>query len=95
MAGWGGIRYGPAIMDDATPADKPLRRVGVTEGILHLLGATLALVLLAQPFKGRGALVVMGISALIWILLYATFRLARVRTWFGAWDVYSFAFVWS
>lgn len=81
-------------MDESTTADKTTRRVGVSEAILHTAGAAVAQVLLARPFSGRSALGVMAGTGVVWVLLYLTLRVARVRTWFGAWDAYSFGFVW-
>jgi hypothetical protein len=81
-------------MDEFTTADKAPRRVGVSEGILHMAGSAAGQVLLAQPFSGRSAFGVMAGAGVFWALLYLTLRVARVRTWFGAWDSYSFGFVW-
>jgi tellurite resistance protein TehA-like permease len=82
-------------MDDATTADKDLRGVGVSEGPLHMVGAGATLVLLGLPFRDQRALAVMAVAAGCWIFAYAVLRVARVRTWFGAWDAVSFGFVWS
>ena len=81
-------------MDEITAADKSLRRVGLFEGPLHVAGAAALFVLLARPVSGRSALGVMAGSAVFWVLLYLILRGARLRTWFGAWDSYSFGFIW-
>ena len=82
-------------MDDVATADKTTRRVGVAEGVRHMVGSALVFVLLAQPFADGVALAVMAGAALAWALSYVTLRATRVRAWFGAWDTLSFGFVWS
>ena len=83
------------IMDDVATAEKTTRRVGVAEGVRHMVGSALVFVLLAQPFVDGVALTVMAGAALAWALSYVTLRATRVRSWFGAWDTLSFVFVWS
>ena len=75
-------------MDDATTTDKSLRGVRVSEGPLHMVGAGGTLVLLGLPVNDQRALAVMAVVAGYWILAYAVLRVARVRTWFGAWDIF-------
>ncbi len=82
-------------MDDIATADKTTRRVGVAEGVRHMVGSALVFLLLAQPFTGGAALAIMAGAALFWALGYVTLRATRVRCWFGAWDAPSFGFVWS
>jgi hypothetical protein len=82
-------------MDQVATTDKTTRRVGVIEGLLHMPGAALGLVVLARPFGGWMALTVMALGAFAWVAVYAVLRAMRVRAWFGAWDVPSFVFVWG
>ena len=82
-------------MEDVTETNNALRRMGVVEGPLHMAGAALVLLLLTRSFEGWGAAAVMAGIACFWALVYAALRVARVRTWFGAWDFASFGFVWS
>ncbi len=70
-----------------------LRRVGASEGVLHMLGAAAMFVLLAQAFDAGVALAVPPAAGVFWAGWYGALRAARVREWFGQWDTVSFSFV--
>jgi hypothetical protein len=70
-----------------------LRRVGASEGVLHMLGAAAMFVLLAQAFEADVALAVPPAAGVFWAGWYGALRAARVREWFGQWDAVSFSFV--
>lgn len=92
MAGAREFRY-RGVMDERTSSRNPLRRVGTTEGLLHIAGAALAFACLAQPFEGAVGLAVPPAAGVFWGGWYGALRGAQVRDWFGAWDCASFAFV--
>ena len=82
-------------MNDGITQQPPLRRVGALEGALHIGVAAGLFAALAQPFEGIWVVLAVVAGGVIWTGSYAILRLARLRDWFGAWDVVSFATVAS
>lgn len=80
-------------MNEEATVRIPLRRVGATEGMLHIVGAAAMFVLVAQPFDAAVAFAVPPTAGVFWAGWYGALRAARVRDWFGHWDVVSFSFV--
>lgn len=60
---------------------------------MHIVGGALGLAGLAVPFDPAVALAVPPAAGVFWAGWYGALRVARVRDWFGAWDVPSFVFV--
>lgn len=74
---------------------EPLRRVGATEGFWHILGAAVCFTVLARALDHAAALAVPAAAGVLWGGWYGALRAARVRDWFGGWDLISFTFVAS
>lgn len=80
--------------DEITVASAPtLRRVGTTEGALHVAAFAAAFVLLGRAFESDIAFAVPPAAGVFWAGWYGALRAARVRDWFGRWDAVSFGFV--
>lgn len=71
----------------------PLRRVGATEGFLHILGAAAVITVTARAFDDSVAIALPVAAGVLWSGWYGALRAARVRDWFGGWDLVSFVFV--
>jgi hypothetical protein len=80
------------MKEDAT-VRIPLRRVGATEGVLHIIGAAALFTVIGQPFDTAVMFAVPPTAGVFWAGWYGALRSARVRDWFGAWDAVSFCFV--
>ncbi|MBA4137247.1 MAG: hypothetical protein C0518_08030 [Opitutus sp.] len=80
-------------MKEEATVQIPLRRVGASEGVLHILGAAAMFTLAAQPFAAAVAFAVPPTAGVFWAGWYGALRAARVRDWFGSWDAISFSFV--
>jgi len=81
--------------DEVTVTSAPLRRVGTTEGALHVAAFAAAFVLLGRAFESNVAFAVPPAAGVFWAGWYGALRAARVRDWFGGWDAISFGFVAS
>ncbi len=70
-----------------------LRRVGATEGVVHIVGAAALFMVLSRLGSEEVAVAVAPTAGVFWSGWYGALRAARVRDWFGAWDAISFSFV--
>lgn len=82
-------------MHDEATTRNSLRRVGAGEGFGHILGAAACFTLLARAFDHSAAIAVPAAVGVLWGGWYGALRAARVRDWFGGWDLVSFLFVAS
>ncbi len=82
-------------MSDSNLHGKTLRRVGLIEAVVHILSAAALLVVLAAALPEGYRLVGLAGGAGLWAGWYGVLRWARMREWFGGWNVASFVTVWT